>query len=114
MTLITKLMSQFTKSNDLAVITNNQSVAYAELQTLVAIKSAVNKKLLYNFKIDKTDSVLLHKKNCVETVEPELVQTALLPLTSGSTGEPKLLKISLAALIYLIKLISKIHTTTRH
>ena len=60
----------------------------------------INKKLLCNFKIDKTDSALLHKITCVETIEPELAQTALLQLTSGSTSEPKLLKISLDSLIY--------------
>ncbi len=61
---------------------------------------AVHKKLICNIKIDVTPSQLLKEILITTEIESELQETALLQLTSGSTGEPKLLKISLDALIY--------------
>jgi long-chain acyl-CoA synthetase len=143
------LVSHFKTTNELAIVTKNQSASYGGLSTLIKNKiseyrdlpkgsvfwlvvfndvdtlvtmfalwdlgfcvfavdpqikqnelALINKKLVCNFKIDKSESLLLDTIKCVDTIEPELAQTALLQLTSGSTGEPKLLKISLDALIY--------------
>lgn len=60
----------------------------------------VRNKLICNLKIDSTTNKILEDILVVSHVEPELQETALVQLTSGSTGEPKLLKISLDALIY--------------
>lgn len=64
---------------------------------------AVHKKLICNIKIDGTNGQVLKDISVTTELEPELQKTALLQLTSGSTGEPKLLKISLDSLIYRSK-----------
>ena len=68
-------------------------------QTKADELQAVHKKLICNIKIDGTNGQVLENITVTSDLEPELAQTALVQLTSGSTGEPKLLKISLDALI---------------
>lgn len=72
-------------------------------QTKADELNSVHKKLICNIKIDGTTAQILNDIDVITDLEPELQQTALLQLTSGSTGEPKLLKISLQALIYRSK-----------